>query len=330
LVVLFFMCYVFACLFAEVVSLDRAANEELSKMFPDRLPDPEEEDSGFDLVYNDTKTHTAALAKYYVDRNFNSFRVVLLTMVQFTTKDIGMFFLPIMKQRPASSFIFLFGYAVISIYLMNLVTAALVEGAVSRGRMDEGLRHRQLRKQVSKFVPEFKDVFNLLDTEDVGEISVDVLFSLNIDECGLDLHEQVKEILRPEALEDSYDCFDADSSGWISQDEFVDSCMAVLISGTPEITRLLQLVRINSVIQLNIENKLERLEKQAARLEDQRARRTRHSDRMPSLDSLRSLSSGVESAPSRPNSPFAWRTPMLPMRVARSAMFDLTESTALK
>merc|ERR1719157_15020 len=103
-------------------------------------------------------------------------------MVQFTTKDIKEFFFPLAVARPEVALFLVVCIAMISVHVMNLIMAVVIEGAMARGEADLGEKQKLLRHRVLTHRPELEKVFRELDEDQCGELFVGDLLSLNLDD----------------------------------------------------------------------------------------------------------------------------------------------------
>ncbi|CAE7031110.1 Scn11a, partial [Symbiodinium sp. KB8] len=72
-----------------------------------------------------------------LDERFSSLGVTMMTLTQFVTLDsLSSLYLPLIKKNAWLMFYFLGLIIIVSIALMNLVTAVLVEGALEHARQD--------------------------------------------------------------------------------------------------------------------------------------------------------------------------------------------------
>jgi len=182
-----------------------------------------------------------------------------LTLVQFTTADITDIYFPLMKHDPWLSFYFGPAYLIITLLLMNLVTASLVNHAIDQGKEDQDLKMKKLRKKIEQFEPELIGIFQCIDHDTTGDIDMEELIHYDIDGYDGEVSHEIRDLLKPENLADNYECFDADGTGTVSMDEFVQGCLAILTKDVPiEITQLLQLVRNNGLALKKLQRSIER------------------------------------------------------------------------
>jgi len=220
--------------------------------------------AGVELIATNEKLLEDPETEDIVKANFNGILVTMLTLVQFTTGDITPVYFPLIIRDPWLIPYFLSCYLFITLLLMNLVTAALVNESISQGAEDREIKVKRLRLQVEQYVPELDWVFGHLDADSTGDITLQELAAFNGTEqdIGHPLSDAVKEVLRPENLIDNYECFDADSSGTVNKQEFVQGCLAILVKDTPmELTQLLQLVRNSNHTLKGIQNRMDDMER---------------------------------------------------------------------
>jgi len=236
MVVIAFILYIFACVGGEVIAQD----DELRNM----------------TIEDNAEIHNL------MTEHFSSMGRIMLTLVQFTTADITDVYFPLITAKPWLALYFGAAYLVITILLMNLVTAVLVEDAIARAQDDQTMKNRKLRRKLKMYIPELTKVFDHADHDGTGDINMEELLMMTIPpEMEKGLSEEVKNILKPTTLEESYDCFDADASGLVSKEEFIEGGLAVLLKDAPqEMTQLLQLVRSSNKQLKTIQDRLDRIE----------------------------------------------------------------------
>jgi len=70
---------------------------------------------------------------------------------------------------------FLTLWLIVTVALMNLVTAIIVENAMAKGREDNEERQNHVRKVLKKILPEIAEVFDSLDVDRSGSLAIDEL-----------------------------------------------------------------------------------------------------------------------------------------------------------
>jgi len=131
----------------------------------------------------------------------------------------------------------------VTVALMNLVTAIIVENAMAKGREDTEERQSSMRKLLKTLLPEIQRVFDRLDVDHSGTLDL-LELEVAARQGNLNLPECIKEFVAPDRLMDVFEYLDADQSGEIDKHEFVDGISSLAVSGVPiETTQILQLLR---------------------------------------------------------------------------------------
>merc|ERR1712137_688409 len=110
---------------------------------------------------------------------------------------------------------------IISVALMNLVTAVLVEAAISHTKRD-----REMEKQkVRKLRPEFEAMFRKLDPENRNALTREEMLNTSIV-----WPSAILKIIPRERLPELFDVLDIDDSGSVSMEEFVEGLQQLAVS----------------------------------------------------------------------------------------------------
>merc|ERR1712157_511794 len=95
----------------------------------------------------------------------------MLTLIQFICMDdIADIYRPLMKKDWSLVIYFVSVILIISIVLMNIVTAVLVNGALEQASLDKEARRVQAEKHKKKLMHSLRDMFWRLDLDNSGEI----------------------------------------------------------------------------------------------------------------------------------------------------------------
>jgi Ca2+-binding EF-hand superfamily protein len=164
--------------------------------------------------------------------------------MQFANADsIAGVYMPICRAEPAFAVYFLVLWLVVTVAVMNLVTAIIVENALAHGREDTEENQRQLRKVVKRIVPEIEEVFDKLDTDGSESLTFEEIEAATHN-GELTLPDDIREIVEPHRLLEIFEFLDMDQSGTIEKDEFVDGVGSLAVSAVPiETTQILKLMR---------------------------------------------------------------------------------------
>merc|ERR1719336_335177 len=103
-----------------------------------------------------------------IQKNFQGVFPTMLTLVQFTTGDITEIYFPLVMEQPWLVLYFGAAFFVITILLMNFVTANLVNDAIAHSKQDQEMRFRKLQKQIDGQLPVLNDLFQELDKDGTG------------------------------------------------------------------------------------------------------------------------------------------------------------------
>uniref|UniRef100_A0A7S0B1Q9 EF-hand domain-containing protein n=1 Tax=Pyrodinium bahamense TaxID=73915 RepID=A0A7S0B1Q9_9DINO len=184
-------------------------------------------------------------ANEVVNAYFTNFQATAMTAIQFLTMDDAQdIYRPLVKASPGFAVFFAVVFVLFPILLMNLVTATLVEHAISNSSIDESMKREEIKRKVRELVPRVKNAFRELD-DGSGQVHMEDLATANFANMpGLD---GVSQILTPQVLVDLWYFFDADDSGFISEEEFVNGVLQLALSETSfEITEVKHLVLANA------------------------------------------------------------------------------------
>ncbi|CAK9096170.1 Sodium channel protein type 4 subunit alpha A (Voltage-gated sodium channel subunit alpha Nav1.4a) [Durusdinium trenchii] len=206
--------FVFACVAVELISKDTElskANEEVAEI---------------------------------VEVNFGSLGKTIMTLFQFVTLDsISAIYFPLITAKPFLVLVFLPILVVVSIGLMNLVTAALVENAMANATAQAEEERNSLKKQLQIALPSLIDLFHELDEDGSGMLTEEELSKVSADI----LPPRILESSFAEDMGDLFHYLDVDGTGTLSQTEFIEGllnlCLLELPLSTIQSLKLLRLIR---------------------------------------------------------------------------------------
>merc|ERR1719443_2805480 len=93
----------------------------------------------------------------------------MMTLIQFITLDsIGHIYTPLCHKQPYLIMYFVIFIILVSVSLMNLVTAVLTQGAIEQRKQDTEVFKAYEHQRVMKLVPYFKNLFHELDEDGSG------------------------------------------------------------------------------------------------------------------------------------------------------------------
>lgn len=191
------------------------------------------------LTSQDEKLRAAGTV---VEEKFKSIPAIMMTLIQFVTVDsVSSIYTPLIEAQPALLMYFVPLMLILSITLMNLVTALLVEAAIESGQADKELKHATLKKRVKQMAPAIKTAFQALDDNGNGILTRD-----EIKVKQTELPDALLELLGPNSIMELFEMLDEDGSGEVPESEFVEGLLRSATSDVPmENQQMLKLMRIN-------------------------------------------------------------------------------------
>lgn len=212
---IFLILYIFACMGVEVFTKDYAVRDA-------------------DPAYNEI-----------VEMHFADIPTTMLTLVQFVTLDsVGAIYKP-MIERGKNWFIIVYFVTfilMVSVSLMNLVTAVLVNGAIEQATSDKEAERIYKAQQLKRMLPKIREMFMELDADGSGFLELDELLN-----APQEVREELLKYMKGDDIIELFECIDVDESGQIDVDEFCDGMARLTLSETPVETlrmmRQLQLIR---------------------------------------------------------------------------------------
>jgi hypothetical protein len=191
---------------------------------------------------------------------FPDIQVAMLTLLQFVCMDsIGSIYRPLILQDPMLIVFFLPFILVVSIALMNLVTAVIVEGAIEQGKNDRESQSRYKAYAFKKMIPGLRAMFHKLDADGSGTLSLEELI-----EAPQDVKMHFEEILNVESMVELFEIVDVDNSGVVDIDEFCDG-ISKLVNSTQsvEVVRILNQLSVTRRVIEDLSMTVHRLESRA-------------------------------------------------------------------
>merc|ERR1719361_732562 len=111
-----------------------------------------------------------------------------------------MIYRPLVHQKWYLAIYFVLIFLSVSILMMNLVTAVLVDDAITRTQMDEKMNVMNKRRQYQSMVPLIQEAFRALDTDNSGEVGLNEIMDADFT-CQFEgRFKEVAHFLRPEVI----------------------------------------------------------------------------------------------------------------------------------
>eukprot|EP00928_Gymnodinium_smaydae_P028660 TRINITY_DN21805_c0_g2_i1.p1 TRINITY_DN21805_c0_g2~~TRINITY_DN21805_c0_g2_i1.p1 ORF type:complete len:549 (+),score=76.83 TRINITY_DN21805_c0_g2_i1:73-1719(+) len=212
---------------------------------------------GIELITKDpdlsTHEDTAAIVAF----NFGDMSRTMLTMMQFVSCDsIAGIYMPLVIRKPVLGLYFISALVVISIALMNLVTATLVEGALSTAAREKLAEDIATKEKLRRLLPTIVAIFKNLDKDGSGELTLEEMEDVHLEH----LPKEFKDKVSVDSMKDMFEVLDTDGTGRLSEEEFVEGLVniALLEVSLPTI-QLLKQARVTYNHVLQVEDELNRL-----------------------------------------------------------------------
>jgi Ca2+-binding EF-hand superfamily protein len=175
---------------------------------------------GMQLIPSQDTSRDAA-ANEVAFENFGSLSLATMTLLQALTLDsVSGIYRPLVEEgsKPVLVLSYFIAYILlVSITLMNLVTAVMVEDAMAQAEKDKAYRARLLQNDRDRLRPELEQMFSNLDKDEDGTIDLNELFN-----APPQLMMRLQALMQVDHLSDIFYLLDNDGNGTIGVDELVD------------------------------------------------------------------------------------------------------------
>eukprot|EP00929_Paragymnodinium_shiwhaense_P077264 TRINITY_DN3978_c2_g1_i1.p1 TRINITY_DN3978_c2_g1~~TRINITY_DN3978_c2_g1_i1.p1 ORF type:complete len:784 (-),score=150.82 TRINITY_DN3978_c2_g1_i1:81-2432(-) len=200
--------YVFASLGLEVITLEFQGREE------GEVPD---------------------IVQAVVDEYFPSLPRTMLSLVQFVTMDsLGVIYRPLAAYNAWLALYFLAVILTVSILIMNIITASIVNGAIEQANQDKEARRILMDKVKNKMMKQLREMFIRLDADSSGEIDREEIKNATGEDAAL-----LNDFMSISSPLEVFDALDVDGSGCLDIDEFCEGLYHASVSKAPiEIKRM--------------------------------------------------------------------------------------------
>merc|ERR1719321_1712559 len=109
---------------------------------------------GVEIFTKNTKLREDPIFDHYVEKYWADLSVSMLTLIQFVNLDgIGAIYTPMVLSEPSTGIFFISFMLIVSICLMNLVTAVIVEGSFEQAKSDQIFAKKERQCAMSKLLP---------------------------------------------------------------------------------------------------------------------------------------------------------------------------------
>eukprot|EP00931_Biecheleriopsis_adriatica_P053349 TRINITY_DN31213_c0_g1_i1.p1 TRINITY_DN31213_c0_g1~~TRINITY_DN31213_c0_g1_i1.p1 ORF type:complete len:580 (-),score=121.60 TRINITY_DN31213_c0_g1_i1:26-1672(-) len=170
--------------------------------------------------------------------NFKSFGDAMMTLLQiFSFDSIGGIYRPLIRHRTWLFVYFMVAMLLLSIALMNLVTAVMVNSSLDQASEDKEARKAWEAVKKAKQIEDLKAMFKELDEDGSGELTID-----EIEQAPEEAQLQLQEIAGTDNLRELFEMLDFDGGGTVGVEEFCDGVLKAT-NGQPATLELGRLVK---------------------------------------------------------------------------------------
>jgi len=171
-----------------------------------------------------------------IETNFKSLWGTLLTLLQGLTLDsMGTVYRPIVEAKPHLFFYFILFILVVSIALMNLITAIMVEASMHQAAQDQAVVAAHQADEKKKMIQSLEALFRDLDTDGSGMLDFEEL-----ENGPPDVKERLGMIIDLADLRRIFDTLDYDRSGQLEIAEFCEGLLKVQEGKPLELTTIIR------------------------------------------------------------------------------------------
>mmetsp|Transcript_36388 Transcript_36388/g.79576 ORF Transcript_36388/g.79576 Transcript_36388/m.79576 type:complete len:680 (+) Transcript_36388:56-2095(+) len=194
-----------------------------------------------ELITKDKRFKDGDYLQDLVEDSFGDVLISMMTLFRWVTLDSqSSIYTPIIRRQPYLVIYFLAITFTVSVALVNLVTAILVEGALANAASDKEMERMVLSQRRKELTPLIEKAFQEIDQDGSGVISKhEVLTSYAA------IPEEIRKLINPEVMADLFDGLDMDGSGTVDEHEFVTGILQMAVSDVPlETQQMLRLLRL--------------------------------------------------------------------------------------
>lgn len=174
--------------------------------------------------------------------NFGSLAAAMLTLLQVLTLDsIGIIYRPLIMNGTGNmpffcALYFVMFILIVSVALMNLVTAVMVEGSLHQANEDKEAMRAFEDQRKKALLPRLREMFEFLDEDGSGEVSWE-----EIENAPDELKDELRHLAKSDDLAEIFQLLDDDDSGSVQIDEFLDG---ILKASSGDVMQKLQIGRL--------------------------------------------------------------------------------------
>jgi Ca2+-binding EF-hand superfamily protein len=142
----------------------------------------------------------------------------MLTLIQFVNLDgIGAIYTPMVRSEPTTGLFFVSFMLIVSICLMNLVTAVIVEGSFEQAKSDQIFAKKERQRAMSKLLPVVREIFAQLDKDGSGKVTLE-----EFADADYSVQLALEKVCQTDDLVELFEMLDVDGSGSVEIEEFAE------------------------------------------------------------------------------------------------------------
>eukprot|EP00930_Biecheleria_cincta_P043292 TRINITY_DN29745_c0_g1_i1.p1 TRINITY_DN29745_c0_g1~~TRINITY_DN29745_c0_g1_i1.p1 ORF type:complete len:532 (+),score=92.80 TRINITY_DN29745_c0_g1_i1:50-1597(+) len=199
---------------------------------------------GVEIITKDSDLREDKIAGPIIETNFSSLFATILTILQFVSMDsCAAIYFPLVEKRWYLVFYFLAIILFVSITLMNLVTAVLVEGALENTLQDKEMERHVQREAVKEAIPKLEKIFEDMDANEDGMLTLEEIENLPVDIIPRELFDNSTV----SCMKEVFEILDVEwhGGGTVSKEQFVEGLLNMLLLDVPVHTvQTLQMLRL--------------------------------------------------------------------------------------
>mmetsp|Transcript_71953 Transcript_71953/g.190931 ORF Transcript_71953/g.190931 Transcript_71953/m.190931 type:complete len:179 (+) Transcript_71953:3-539(+) len=164
--------------------------------------------------------------------------------MQFANADsLAGIYYPLIVVEPLLGLYFLALWVVVTVALMNLITAVIVDSALALGREEAEVKEARDRKTLQRNIPILEELFDKIDRDGSGSVTHDEIHNLH-SKGQLKFPAEVQAIIDADHLVNMFEFIDKDKSGEIDKQEFIDGIVCLALNNLSiETLQILQMLR---------------------------------------------------------------------------------------
>ncbi|OLP83292.1 Voltage-dependent T-type calcium channel subunit alpha-1H, partial [Symbiodinium microadriaticum] len=179
---------------------------------------------GVEVIAGNAELLSNSKTASIITNHFSSLGMTMATLTQFVTMDsIAAVYTPLTLEQPLLLFYFLPLGAIVSIALMNLITAVLVEGALESARQDREEERKMDSITTKQMVPQIVAIFDQIDLDGDGEIGIEEMLEFDKPSRGgaAGINRRILDRASVDSMEELFKVLDVDNSGRVSRMEIM-------------------------------------------------------------------------------------------------------------